>query len=464
MRTLSVLFAVCCAACSTERVEIVHERAVCESDRACDDGDETTADSCNVAGGFCDHERSVVGGLCESTADCDDGDAATVDACEGGDCHHARDITAPFDPAAPERQDAQLICETPAMRDVAPEGALTAELILEGCGEPAFWNETGYRMTVVIRGVGLDESVPVRVTPQLRVGDPGDRYHVTVSTLVASGLSTMERVEIAGDFTVPEIEAGFEVTVPGSPSGPVVGGAQVILRFQPIGAVRSRTIQWALPRDGVTRLDAGPSVHTWPASSFFMRVPRHGFLRINEGSGGEAQCTGELRTLDVPPSGYINGGLVREESDPEVFYLTDFDSPRHLFRFQGLRGAIDWFGWWETTCAQVTVVPDGSLDDPEFVRLTVGLRPGTSVAWYDSIGARHFGYTDRNFVIRDPGVATSGVACSRYPAWGGDLRGCELDITSMLAGYTVMSATEPYPDLDQLRAWSIQTYADPPRP
>ncbi|MEK7073374.1 MAG: hypothetical protein AAB974_02975 [Patescibacteria group bacterium] len=459
MRHGILLFALLCAACSTERVEVIHEMTGCTADAMCDDRDDETSDWCEADSGFCSHERTVVGGLCASAADCDDGDAATVDACEGGDCHHTRDVTAPFDPAAPERQDAYLICETPSMRDVAPVGALTAELILEGCYEPAFWNETGYRMTAVIRGLEPDESLPVRIAPQLRVGDPSDRYHVTVSTLYSSGLTTLERVSLAGDFSVAEIEAGLEVTVPGSPSGPVVGGAQVILRFQPIGEVRSRTIQWALPPDGVTRLDGGTPIHTWPASSSFMRVPRHGFLRINEGSGGEAQCTGELRTLDVPPSGYILGGLVREESDPEIFYLTDFDSPRRLYEFQGLRGAIDWFGWWETTCAQVSVVPDGSLDDPGFVRATVGLRPGTSVTWYDpTSGVRRFGYTDRNFVIRDTDGVVSGVACSRYPSWSGDLRGCELDITSMLAEYTVMLATEPYPDLDQLRAWSIQTY------
>lgn len=458
MRHGILFFALLCAACSTERIEIVHVPAVCTSDAMCPDHGEATTVSCNAAGGFCDYERTVIGGLCESVADCDDGDAASADACDAdGSCHHT--VDAPFDPAAPERQDAYLICETPTMRDVAPVGALTAELILEGCGEPAFWNETGYRMTAVIRGVALDETIRVRVSPQLRVGDPSDRYHVTVSTLYQSGFTTLERVSLAGDFSVSEIEAGLEVTVPGSPSGPVVGGAQVVLRFQPIGEVRSRTIQWALPPDGVTRLDGGTAIHTWPASSSFMRVPRHGFLHIAEGPSGEPQCTGEVRVLDLVLSGgTIGGGLVREESDPEVFSLTDSELPQRLFRFQGLRGAIDWFGWWETTCAQVRVVPDGSLEGPSIVEMTVGIRPGTAVTWYDlTSGARRFGYTDRNFVIRDPDV--SGVACSRYPAWNGDLLGCALDITSMLAGYIVMPATEPYPDLDQLRGWSIQTYS-----
>lgn len=453
-----------CAACSTERVEIVHEMVGCEADRACDDRDDETSDWCEADSGFCSHERTVVGGLCASAADCDDGDAASADACDTeGLCHHTVDVTAPFDPAAPERQDAYLICETPATRDVAPVGALTAELILEGCGEPAFWNETGYRMTAVIRGLEPDQSIPVRITPQLRVGDPSDQYHLTISTLYQSGFSTLERVVLAGDFSVSEIEAGLEVMVPGSPSGPVVGGAQVVLRFQPVGEVRSRTIQWALPRDGVTRLDAGPPIHVWPASSSFMRVPRHGFLHIAEGSGGEAQCVGELRALDVALPGYIGGGLVREESDAEIFFLTDFEVPQRRFRFQGLRGAIDWFGWWEITCAQVRVVPDGSLEGPSIVEMTVGIRPGTSVTWYDpTSGVRRFGYTDRNFVIRDTDGLVSGVACSRYPAWNGDLRGCELDITSMFAGYTVMPGAEPYPDFDQLRNWSIQTYSGSP--
>ena len=94
--------------------------------------------------------------------------------------------------------------------------------------------------------------------------------------------------------------------------------------------------------------------------------------------------------------------------------------------------------------------------------MTVGIRPGTAVTWYDpGSGERRFGYTDRNFVIRDPGVVTSGVACSRYPSWGGDIRGCELDVTSMLPSYTVSPVTDPYPDLDQLRSWSINTYAVP---
>ncbi|MEI7512428.1 MAG: hypothetical protein WCK01_03140 [Candidatus Uhrbacteria bacterium] len=444
------------SACGETRVEIIHEVAGCESDLDCNDHDETSVDSCEFGSGICNHERLVVVG-CESFADCDDGDAVSVDTCVDAVCNHSRDITAPFDPASPERQDVVSLCEQPLSCSQG-EGPLAALSFNRCSGSRENWNEPGYMMGISMLNMGT-AARQVRIQPQLRVGDPTDLFRVMVH---ANDYRTAPL--LVRDMTASELEREgltFEYVAP-----TIVGtGGYVFLtiNFAQPDTYRSRTLQWALPPDGVTDIGSSESLSHCLQVGEFMDVPEHGLLRLTQTLGTEIpQCTGTVRRVDSAAAGAIlPNGLFRTVSDARIYFADVYSPTPRLYQFETLREFIDWgslYGaFWHPNrvCAVVTVYEDIVLANAlvEFDVETVGVRPGTPVTWYDSIShLTHYGFADQGWVIRDIGTdlyatTISGYACSRYssiPSLGLGFMdyGCALDLGYLVSRYTTIP-TDP---------------------
>lgn len=424
-----------------ERVVTITEYVGCEVDTECDDGDEMTFDECMV--GYCHHtSESVVETPvgCEADTDCEDGDLSTTDTCVELVCHRERvtvvEVPSDFDPSDPARQDSNVMCEMPTA--CATGNAVT----MYGCtsyagAEP--WSERGYLMMFRITGMPL---ASIHVSPRLWVGDPSDRFFVTIEA--GYGLPPV----LVREMSVEEIGTGFDIGLR-HPDGRDVFSFNISLK--PVGDVRSRALQWAMLPGDITD-SAGVPLSTCLQTGSFMRMPRHGLLTFQEGLSGEPQCAGETLAVDLDPITFMEG-WVREESDPTIRYLYHPPAPGGFVgSFDSMREMIDWARprysthWADADhfCARIQVVRDGVLDSIRPAR-TVSFRPGVMLMWFDADGTWHFGVADRNFVIRDTGgVRPEGpfgaYTCGTYSSWSGIfLRPCEMMLSAdELARFTLV--------------------------
>ncbi len=460
------------SACSTERIEIIHEMVGCEADAECDDRDDQTLDWCEADSGFCNHERTVEAGLCTSVADCDDGDAETVDACEGGDCHHTREVEAPRDPR--DYQDLLSFCEQPlSCESVVPEGGTYAAMPYTRCtGEREPWNEDGYFLWVEL--FGPTDVRTLRIRPELRAGDPDDLFRIRVH------VDDVRLPPVLVQDVTAEALATDGIAVPVAP--PTDGSTWytedvvIYITFADPEVYRSRALQWALPIGSVADAESGTNFIGCPQVGRYIDVPEHGLLRLAEDpGGGTPRCEGVVRgpepwyaaSPDARPS-----GLFRTVSDPTLRYGTDLEIPQRIFEFRSMREFIDWFRFppdprWHpyTICANAVVVPDETY---AAARLTatveqVGARPGTMVSWVDlATGVRRYGVADRQWTIRDIGTdpsvrfAWGGLLCSSYSVFRRDYSGsCEVDL-GWTSGYVVVPtdpATIDPAEIDETSGW-----------
>lgn len=334
-----------------------------------------------------------------------------------------------YDPAADERQNATVLCEQPSGDACTsrPADRLYAELqYFSDCRNVGRerWIHGGYRFPIVIHN-DARRLHHIRIRAQLRVGNPADQYEVSVSSHPDH---TIGAVLYRSPMTVEQIESGITVDVTG------LGhdyGVQVDLAFQPIGTVQSRTIQWALPTDGVYDVDGATPIQSCFTVGAFMIVPTHGFLSLQSADASlRAQCVGtplqtDTLTLD-------RTGLYRELGNAEVFYVDQRSDGNHVTRFNdGVAGLASWTNPY-FACADVVVVPDGVITSHPIE--SVGIRPFTRVQWFVE-GTLHAGVADRNFTIRDLGTSTARVLpgyCSMY-TWdfGGTWTDCAIQIATI---------------------------------
>lgn len=440
MKTL--MFALLVCGCGGTTTEIRTERVGCMSDVECDDQEEDTSDWCEPESGICNHERAVATS-CNDFEECDDGNPASVDRCVDGVCHHDHETNV-FDPAAPERQDAQLICEQPVQGCSWPQDQPYAEVsFFARCfNDRLLWNEDGYPFLVGFHN--FEQTRTLRVRPQLRVGDPRDRYVVTV---VLNSLLT-EPV-LTAEMSVSEIEAGLEIIV--DPAEIQFSyDAVIFMTLQPVGTVLSRSIQWGLPADGVIDIDTGETLTTCLSVGEFMDVPEHGFLHLGEGPNGEPVCDGEVVQADYDA---LAEGWVREQSNPRIYYAGTMVYPARIFSFATLRELLEWVyliqgrsyrfgGAYSYLCGGIGVVPDGSIAEAEYERENIGFRPGSLLQWTDqNDGLVHKGVADADFTILDMGVEPvqglgGGYCTSYYELMSEEGGGCFLEVSDLIASYT----------------------------
>lgn len=443
--------------CATERVEIIHEMVGCTSDALCDDRDEATSDWCEADSGFCNHERVVEGGLCASAADCDDGDAVTVDSCEGGDCHHTREVPAPYDPR--DYQDHVAYCETPVpyCSPFAGTGPVV-DFPYGGCGgERNPWNELGYRMTARV-GPIVGDGMRITIRPSLRAGDPDDLFRVTVEANTRGDEWPEPEPVLVQDMTAAELAAdGLTVTLT-RPADSM--GAMFFITFdfaEPESYV-SRALQWALLPGGVVDAESGADLVPCPLVGAYVDVPAHGLLRLTEDfGGGTPRCEGVVRGPDewYTMPGARPSSLFRTVSDSTLRYATDFEVPQRIIEFRSMREFIDWFrdpGVWHpfTDCAVADVVPDAVYETARAAAVIeqVGVRPGTYVSWIDPTTlVRHYGIADKRWMLRDVGTSESvlgtwgGIPCTSYQIFRRFSTECVLDL-QWPYGYTTVP-TDP---------------------
>lgn len=470
MRRLLALFALLLStACASEDPPPARPTSLgCVQDTDCDDDQPETTDRCGLSRHACHHTVKTASG-CRMDQDCDDRLDSTADHCVDRTCHHTLTTPVP-DPASPERQNARLLCETD-QSCVRPASGPFAELYwIAQCDWFGFnnlsWDEQGYPFFVAIHRVGTVRRVHVR--PQLRVGDRMSRYRVTLqrNDTFASTPFLIDR-----ELSVAEIEAGFEIELG---SARLVGWEDVInLSFllRPIGEPSARTLQWALPPDGVVDLDRRVPLNRCLAVGRFQRLPENGLLRIGTSTDGRPACQGTPRRIELGDFSRENpyGGLVREAGSPELSYVDV--AGRRILRFRGLLEFADWYRP-SQACAQVHTIPDGSLALlSDWERREVGIRPGIMVTWLAADGTRRRGMADRGFVIYDltdridaQGRADTslmlGAACTAYNTFRRNtpeaVDDCLLDIQSVLDRYEVRSAPpsfriEPFSAHDIIR-------------
>lgn len=462
-------FAALIAACSTERVEIVHEMVGCTSDAMCDDRDGETLDWCEAGSGFCNHERVVEVGLCASAADCDDADPETVDACEGGDCHHTREVAAPYDPRA--HQDHVAYCESPVPYCSEGSDAPSVGLPFGGCGgERHPWNELGYRMYMRF-GPIVGDSTRIVIRPSLRAGDPDDLFRVTVE-VDTRGDGWPDEPVLVQDLTAAVLATdGLAVTL----TRPMDGTATtftVTFDFAQPDAYRSRALQWALLPGGVVDAESGADLVPCPLVGPYVDVPEHGLLRLTEDvGGGTPRCEGVVRGPDAwyAMPGVRPSSLFRTVSDSTLRYATDLEVPQRIIEFRSMREFIDWFrhpGGWHpfTDCALASVVPDAVYETARAAAIVeqVGVRPGMYVSWTDPATlVRHYGIADKQWTLRDLGTSESvlytweGIPCTAYQIFTDFSTECVLDL-QWPHGYTTVPtdpATIDPVEIDERSGW-----------
>jgi hypothetical protein len=375
----------------------------------------------------CNHERDTVTEVpvgCHADADCEDGDLTTVDTCVDLVCHRATttvvEIPADFDPSAASRQDARILCEMPVSCETGNSVEISTCFRQTGANA---WDDQGYPLYL-----SMERSMDpvIHVSPRLWVGDPTDRFHVTVS------INYPARTIVEADLSVAEIQAGFDIdrTIPGM----TFLSSYATILFMPIGDVHSRSLQWAVLPGDITSA-SGAVLTTCLQTSPFVGIPAHGFLSFHEGPAGEPQCTGTVRATDPMP--YLTAGWVREESDPTLHYLYRPPAPgATIYDFATSREMVDWMQYrysaYTTSNAhlfcgsQVSVLRDGTLAASGLPHQSVGYRPGILVTWMDPAGYQRHGVADGNFTILDTGAATAlnfdgyGLECSRYYNWDRD--------------------------------------------
>ncbi len=409
----------------------------------CDDGRDETVDRCEPDG-FCSHTiyRDVPGG-CEVDDDCEDGDPDTADTCSAGTCQRVTtttiEIPAPFDPSAPERQDARTLCEMPLTCETGNIANLNSTCYSEVGRLP--WSSYGYFLGV---SHGPLATTVIHAAPRLWVGDRRDRFYVTVTVDSA-------RVVVDREMDVEGIEAGFDIDIGDD-------GRSFTVHFQPAGELNSRTLQWAfLPGDIVD--GDGNDLTTCLQTGHFVTVPQHGFLTLEVTDDNRLACTGVPRTVTPLPT--LISGWVREESDPVLHYAYLPPAPyRRIFDLTAVEG-FDWIGPVneDTVCSEVTVVPDGSLFGATHEE--IGIRPGTLVTWTDDLGESHNGIADRNLTIRDFGSADPAApgespGCSSLSTFLGGT-GCAIDMDPLMERYTFVPASpgdfRPYDLRETARIW-----------
>lgn len=370
----------------------------CKTNAECDDGDTLTEDRCEIAHGtigICHHVRPGGFVLCNTDRDCNDDHADTEDVCRGGVCHHT------YPPAVNTetegRQNARYICEDDIVCGPSPGGPITTLDPTISCSshttrEP--WWEDGYPLVVHIDRANSITQAVLRLA--LRVGDRRDTY------LVSARINSPFRDPpiIRQVMSVPAIESGLAFTV--NPDDRVSGSPDRItlfIRLSVIGRMRSRTIQWGIPTNGLS--NEGDAWETCAASGLFMETPRHGQLHLRTGYEGEPRCDGEPAATDVERGDPLAGiGYVRELSDPTLVYIASA-SFRRVIHFRGLEGLADWLAP-SIACASAKVVPDGEIVRLNWPSLTVGIRPGVLVAWERDRVVR-YGIADHSGRVREYG-------------------------------------------------------------
>lgn len=434
----------------------------CESDSDCDDGDPASVDTCVAL--ECQHDRNTVTEVpvgCSADADCEDGDLSTADACIDLVCHRTATIVVElppdFDPSAASRQDARVLCEMPVSCPAGNAVELSSCFSQTGANP---WDDRGYTLYV---NMSRSTDTVIHVAPRLWVGDPADRFHVTVS------IDYPARTILETDLSVDEIQTGFDIdrTIPGM----AFLSSYVTITLLPIGDVHSRSLQWAVLPGDITSA-SGTALTGCLQTGPFVAIPTHGFLFFQEGPTGEPQCAGTvLRTDPWPGGGGVTEGWVREESDPTLHYFYRPPAPgATIFDFATSREMVDWMQYRYSTYStsnahlfcnlQVSVVPDGSLATSGLPHRMVGYRPGILVIWTDPAGYLRHGVADGNFTILDTGTATAtnfdgyGLQCSRYGAWAGYsslYHSCDMELTaSDMTRYTFVPASADALDPDVL--------------
>lgn len=446
------LFVVCAACAERVRTVTTIEERGCAADLACEDRDPATMDRCDLATGFCKHERvveRVVERGCETMRDCDDHDAVTVDACVNRVCHHVIDRTAAFDPASPERQNAAFLCEEPlprCMESPGPKFDLDPVIRCSQAFQRELWNENGYLFWV--RLLDLGGLARARIRPQLRVGRPDDIYTVSLRMNDVRSEPIFVR-----RMTVQEIGRGIEIDLGTERMPGLRDFVTAYFWFQPSDETMSRTIQWALPERGVEDAsEGGRPLGGCLTVGRFTQVPAHGFLRLQESARGP-QCVGRLRIVDrgltVTMANGIAVPIMRTESDPTLFYYNPFLPRGEAVDFRTMGEFVDWIHP-ETACAFSTVVADGFREGLPTRHRSLGVRPGVSVVWRDASGLVHHGTAERNFALQDRGTGypsyRSFGSCTRYnplPRFG-EFR-CSLDVTDVLGSYRTVMTMENAP-------------------
>jgi len=425
VKLISALLFVLFCACSSTGLEVNSEFRGCTTDVQCDDGDRATRDWCTPTNGFCNHERDTV-------------------------------TTRDFDPASRERQNASLLCETDlvcARSFTGPYAYLTAPYSCiqqldttnwsVGRNITAPWYEDGYPMQIGVSPVNGTERLHVRL--QLRVGDPRDRLDTTVAVtayFAASGPVLLRNV-----FSVQELEAGLDLDLNILPdlarnlADPLSHHlAYIYMLMQPVGEIHSLAMQWALPPGGVTNLGTGAVFPSCLEVGIYARIPVHGFLHLERGPAGEPLCTGTpLRTDETDVNRVL--GLVREEHDPTLYLLSSALYPHRIYSFaEGADDIANWIEDPDVTCGSTVVMPDGTLRNSGFPRVTIGVRPATQVQWTDGRGTVHHGIADRNFTIYEPNDLAGGQ-CSlvnQLPWNSGVVSSCALDLGTQFSRYHVV--------------------------
>ncbi len=478
MKKVALMFLFVFAGCGvTERVEIIREMVGCTSDTMCADRDEMTTEYCEVDSGICVRERVVTAG-CETFADCDDGDASSVDTCVESVCNHTRDVTAPFDPASPERQDVQALCEQPVSCDLGTGPSVSMSFTT--CrGTRDAWSQRGYSLWLQL-SQPPDGLSRLHILPQLRAGNPDDLFRVSVYVE-----DIREAPVFVRDMTGHEIEAeGVTINVAPPAEGEWYAvNVLIYFDFAEPEAYRSRALQWALPIGSVTNADSGANYTPCMQVGRYTAVPQHGLLHLTENVlTREALCTGTVRGPDAWTAGAVYPqGLFRTVSDSRLSYIVPFSSTNRLIQFSSLREFTDWFDsngdptaapTWHpaTVCAMAGVYEDAALARAlaDYEIELVGTRPGTPVMWNDPSTGTHYGFADRQWVIRDIGPAMgypmSGLSCTNYESH--DLgSGCWLDLTGFTHRYTVVTTDITAINqvaMDTASGWLAWYNQDPP--
>lgn len=353
-----------------------------------------------------------------------------------------------YDPASPDRQDARSLCEMPVSCDNGTGPSVS--LPFSQCtAQRAAWNEHGYSLWIILNRppAGLTR---LHIAPQLRAGEPTDRFRVTIRRLFQDDGPPLLVLEGSGDAL--ELN-GFTINV----APPTTGAweaehVRVSIDFvDPVG-FRSRALQWALPPGSVTNADTHENLIPCLQVGQYMDTPDHGILHLTEdGTTGEPQCSGTVRRLDSIPTPYPEG-LIRSETRPRLYYASSRSAPQLLIiRFETLREFSSWIKTPDhpsTICANVLVLPDAMLLQllTTWTNEAVGSRPGSPVSWLDGTSLRtHFGIADRRWTIRDIGTDSDAILsnfeCGPYNTYTGRTDSdCWVDLQNRITSYTIVPA------------------------